>query len=166
MVAILAAWSSVDRRRSRHARASETASPARAFLRLCAGGGGGHQASWARRLLRRLPGEGPRTSRRRTLAIPRFFTDRACLRLVFSAPWRTRPRWRALTTTERRVGNGLFSIRQSACRFSLARRPVYIASCSPRGHYGDPGLDREKGRHNNGFSRTQSEARRVGWSGP
>jgi transposase-like protein len=39
-------------------------------------------------------------SRRRTKVIPRFFTERACLKLVFSALWKTSQRWRAVTTTE------------------------------------------------------------------
>ena len=38
-------------------------------------------------------------SRRRTKVIPRFFTERACLKLVFSALWKTSQRWRAVTTT-------------------------------------------------------------------
>jgi transposase-like protein len=39
-------------------------------------------------------------SRRRTKVIPHFFTERACLKLVFSALWKTSHRWRAVTTTE------------------------------------------------------------------
>jgi len=39
-------------------------------------------------------------SRRRTKVIPHFFTERACLKLVFSALWKTSQRWRAVTTTE------------------------------------------------------------------
>jgi transposase-like protein len=39
-------------------------------------------------------------SRRRTKVIPHFFTERACLKLVFSALWKTSQRWRAVMTTE------------------------------------------------------------------
>lgn len=41
-----------------------------------------------------------RQSRRRTKVIPHFFTKRECLKLVFSALWKTSHRWRAVTTTE------------------------------------------------------------------
>ena len=39
-------------------------------------------------------------SRRRTKVIPHFFTERACLKLVFSALWQTSQRWRRVTMTE------------------------------------------------------------------
>lgn len=39
-------------------------------------------------------------SRRRTKVIPRFWTERACLKLVFSALWKTSQRWRRVTMTE------------------------------------------------------------------
>jgi transposase-like protein len=39
-------------------------------------------------------------SRRRTKVIPHFFTERACLKLVFSALWNTSQRWRGVKTTE------------------------------------------------------------------
>jgi transposase-like protein len=39
-------------------------------------------------------------SRRRTKVIPHFFTEKACLKLVFSALWKTSQRWRKVTMTE------------------------------------------------------------------
>jgi transposase-like protein len=39
-------------------------------------------------------------SRRRTKVIPHFFTEKACLKLVFSALWQTSQRWRRVTMTE------------------------------------------------------------------
>ena len=39
-------------------------------------------------------------SRRRTKVIPHFFTEQACLKLVFSALWQTSQRWRRVTMTE------------------------------------------------------------------
>jgi putative transposase len=39
-------------------------------------------------------------SRRRTKVIPHFFTEQACLKLVFSALWKTSQRWRRVTMTE------------------------------------------------------------------
>jgi len=39
-------------------------------------------------------------SRRRTKVIPHFFTERSCLKLVFSALWKTSQRWRQVTMTE------------------------------------------------------------------
>ena len=39
-------------------------------------------------------------SRRRTKVIPHFFTEKACLKLVFSALWKTSQRWRRVTMTE------------------------------------------------------------------
>ena len=39
-------------------------------------------------------------SRRRTKVIPKFFTEKACLKLVFSALWKTSQRWRKVTMTE------------------------------------------------------------------
>jgi transposase-like protein len=39
-------------------------------------------------------------SRRRTKVIPHFFTERACLKLVFSALWQTSQSWRRVTMTE------------------------------------------------------------------
>jgi transposase-like protein len=39
-------------------------------------------------------------SRRRTKVIPHFFTERACLKLVFSALWQTSQRWRRVTMTQ------------------------------------------------------------------
>jgi transposase-like protein len=39
-------------------------------------------------------------SRRRTKVILRFLTEWAWLKLVFSVPWKTSQRWRAVTTTE------------------------------------------------------------------
>ncbi len=39
-------------------------------------------------------------SRRRTKVIPHFFTERACLKLVFSALWQTSRRWRRVTMTQ------------------------------------------------------------------
>jgi len=39
-------------------------------------------------------------SRRRTKVIPHFFTERSCLKLVFSALWKTSQRWRRVTMTE------------------------------------------------------------------
>ena len=39
-------------------------------------------------------------SYRRTKVIPPFLTERACLKLVFFALWKTSQRWRAMTTTE------------------------------------------------------------------
>ena len=38
-------------------------------------------------------------SRRRTKVIPHFFTEQACLKLVFSALWQTSQRWRRVTMT-------------------------------------------------------------------
>jgi transposase-like protein len=38
-------------------------------------------------------------SRRRTKVIPHFFTERACLKLVFSSLWQTSQRWRRVTMT-------------------------------------------------------------------
>ena len=39
-------------------------------------------------------------SRRRTKVIPHFFTEQACLKLVFSTLWQTSQRWRRVTMTE------------------------------------------------------------------
>ena len=39
-------------------------------------------------------------SRRRTKVIPHFFTERACLKLVFSALWKTSQRWRRVAMTD------------------------------------------------------------------
>jgi transposase-like protein len=39
-------------------------------------------------------------SRRRTKVIPHFFTEKACLKLVFSALWKTSQRWRRVAMTE------------------------------------------------------------------
>lgn len=39
-------------------------------------------------------------SRRRTKVAPHFFTEKACLKLVFSALWKTSQRWRKVTMTE------------------------------------------------------------------
>jgi putative transposase len=39
-------------------------------------------------------------SRRRTKVIPHFFTEQACLKLVFSALWQTSQRWRRVTMGE------------------------------------------------------------------
>jgi transposase-like protein len=39
-------------------------------------------------------------SRRRTKVIPHFFTERSCLKLVFSALWKTSQRWQRVTMTE------------------------------------------------------------------
>ena len=39
-------------------------------------------------------------SRRRTKVIPHFFTEQACLKLVFSALWQASQRWRRVTMTE------------------------------------------------------------------
>ena len=39
-------------------------------------------------------------SRRRTKVIPHFFTEKACLKLVFSALWQTSQRWRRVTMSE------------------------------------------------------------------
>jgi putative transposase len=39
-------------------------------------------------------------SRRRTKVIPHFFTEKACLKLVFSALWKTSQRWRKVAMTE------------------------------------------------------------------
>ena len=39
-------------------------------------------------------------SRRRTKVIPHFFTEKACLKLVFSALWKTSQRWRKVTMTQ------------------------------------------------------------------
>ena len=39
-------------------------------------------------------------SRRRTKVIPHFFTEQACLKLVFSALWKASQRWRRVTMTE------------------------------------------------------------------
>jgi transposase-like protein len=39
-------------------------------------------------------------SRRRTKVIPHFFTERACLKLVFSALWKTSQRWRGVKMRE------------------------------------------------------------------
>lgn len=39
-------------------------------------------------------------ARRRTKVIPHFFTEKACLKLVFSALWQTSQRWRRVTMTE------------------------------------------------------------------
>ena len=39
-------------------------------------------------------------SRRRTKVIPHFFTERSCLKLVFSALWKTSQRWRGVKMTE------------------------------------------------------------------
>jgi transposase-like protein len=39
-------------------------------------------------------------SRRRTKVIPHFFTEQACLKLVFSALWQTSQRWRRVTMAE------------------------------------------------------------------
>lgn len=39
-------------------------------------------------------------SRRRTRVIPHFFTEKACLKLVFSALWQASQRWRRVSMTE------------------------------------------------------------------
>ena len=39
-------------------------------------------------------------SQRRTKVVPHFFTEKACLKLVFSALWKTSQRWRKVTMTE------------------------------------------------------------------
>jgi putative transposase len=39
-------------------------------------------------------------SRRRTKVIPHFFTEQACLKLVFAALWQASQRWRRVTMTE------------------------------------------------------------------
>ena len=39
-------------------------------------------------------------ARRRTKVIPHFFTEKACLKLVFSALWQTSQRWSRVTMTE------------------------------------------------------------------
>jgi transposase-like protein len=55
-----------------------------------------HRAIRTTNLLERAFGE----SRRRTKVIPHFFTEKACLKLVFSALWQTSQRWRRVTMTE------------------------------------------------------------------
>jgi transposase-like protein len=55
-----------------------------------------HKSIRTTNLLERAFGE----SRRRTKVIPHFFTEQACLKLVFSALWRASQSWRPVTITE------------------------------------------------------------------
>jgi putative transposase len=55
-----------------------------------------HKSIRTTNLLERAFQEG----RRRTKVIPHFWTERACLKLVFSALWKTSQRWRRVTMTE------------------------------------------------------------------
>jgi len=55
-----------------------------------------HKSIRTTNLLERAFEEG----RRRTKVIPHFFTERACLKLVFSALWQTSQRWRSVRMTE------------------------------------------------------------------
>jgi transposase-like protein len=55
-----------------------------------------HKAIRTTNLLERAFGE----SRRRTKVIPHFFTEEACLKLVFASLWQSSRRWRRVTMTE------------------------------------------------------------------